>query len=328
MGEAKRRALVDSTFGIVPRQRKTATINDRQNVSGSDDGPHVRLNENERGLIICPPMEIEGSSFRLKSTNLDPQGLRFSILFWDRLVWPSSNVVYIESGADESRLEKAGVLCRPNYTIWGDLAQGMARSQIQAFIDLETRQPGLWSLSQGEDSLMLKDNALSGRRGAFIELVRAIPVPAQDVPIDEIIEFKNRRHDDLMRLRSEIDRFSDLLNGNGDSGGNLEKYVAEIDAACADVMKIGRDWKYPMHLANLKCNFELNPMTALGCFAAGLKLMDPLALPITSLVVGAGAAVASTLRFKTETGGLPVKFKMRPSPYRYVSLFHKEIFNK
>ena len=92
MGEAKRRKQSDPNFGRVPRQ----AVN--------------------RGLVVSPPIEIQDNSLFAKSWNLDPQELRFALLFWDRLVWPSSRTVHFPSGPDELFLEDAGILSRPKYT--------------------------------------------------------------------------------------------------------------------------------------------------------------------------------------------------------------------
>ena len=109
-------------------------------------------------------------------------------------------------------MESAGILTRPDYSFNGDAAQGIANSQIQAFIDLEDREPGLWSLAQGENSLFLKDRILEPDAGAFLELTRAIPIPDKDVPLNDVLEFKERRVDEMRRLRTELDTFVTAVN--------------------------------------------------------------------------------------------------------------------
>ena len=44
-------------------------------------------------------------------------------------------------------------------------------------------------------------------RGALVELHNAIPVPDLNTPLEEILEFKFRRNDELNRLRLEMDNF-------------------------------------------------------------------------------------------------------------------------
>jgi len=186
VGEAKRRKASDPNFG---KQRPP-----------------------KRGLIVSPPLEIKGTSLYVRSSNLDPQELRFSLLLFDQIVWPSSRAIFFASSPDEEFLEQAGVLTRPNYTFSGDVAQGLAKTQIQAFADLDAREPGRWSLAQGENSFFLHDNLLEPDAGALLELQRAIPIPDKDVPLNEVLEFKRRRNDELQRLRAEIDGFMAAIN--------------------------------------------------------------------------------------------------------------------
>jgi hypothetical protein len=61
------------------------------------------------------------------------------LFLWDELVWPSSRAIYFASGPDEQFLEQVGVLTRPLYTFYGDMAQGMAMTQIAAFRDYDQK---------------------------------------------------------------------------------------------------------------------------------------------------------------------------------------------
>lgn len=59
-------------------------------------------NFGKRGLVVSAPFEVQGTTLRVRSSNLDPQELRSSVLLWDRLVWPSSRAIHLASGPDES----------------------------------------------------------------------------------------------------------------------------------------------------------------------------------------------------------------------------------
>ncbi len=71
-------------------------------------------------------MQIEGTGVRGRGVNLDPMELRFALLFWDQLVWPSSDFLGAGSNPDEAFLESAGILKRREFSINGDVAQRMA----------------------------------------------------------------------------------------------------------------------------------------------------------------------------------------------------------
>jgi len=302
MGEAKRRAANDPTFG----KRKPPS----------------------RGLIVSPPLEIKGTNLYVRSSNLDPQELRFSLLLFDQIVWPSSHAIFLASGPDEEFLERAGILTRPNYTFYGDVAQGLARTQIQAFADLDAREPGRWSLAQGENSILLHDKLLDPDAGAFLELSRAIPVPNKDVPLNEVLEFKRRRNDELQRLRAELDGFVAAINLAEDKEAELQRRIATIDAACADALRVSHEWQFPVRLTNFKASVELRPIvTAIGGAGAyGLGTASGL-VTTAAILAGIGGAVAATapaLKLAGDFGWCGLRRRL--GPYRYVYQFKSELF--
>lgn len=280
-----------------------------------------KKNNLRRGLIVSPPIEIEGSRLLAKSSNLDPQELRFALLFWDDLVWPSSRAIYFESGPDEQFLESEKILTRPDYTYDGDGAQGILRGQIQAFKDRDLVEPGIWALSQGENSLLYKGGLVQEEMGALLELHRAIPIPKGDVPLAEILEFKNKRRDELNVLRLHLDTFIFEIQGCEENTAILEKHIAEIDAACADVLKAGKEWQFPVYLSNLKASFNLNPSVFLPAVAGGWKIAEPYGLSAAA-TVAAAAGMASTLQIKADYGFRSARRSI--GPYRYAYQVHQE----
>ena len=140
------------------------------------------------------------------------------------------------------------------------MVQTIVRMQIQAFADFDAREPGQWSLAQGQNSFFLHDKLLVPDAGALLELQRAIPIPDKDVPLNEVLEFKRRRNDELQRLRAELDGFIAAINKAEDKETELQKHIATIDAACADALRVSHEWQFPVRLTNLKASVELRPL--------------------------------------------------------------------
>lgn len=298
MGEAKRRKQSDPNYGRVPNSFPN------------------------RGIVICPPLEISGTRLHIKSTNLDPQELRFALLFWDCLVWPSSRAIYIESGHDETYLQTAGILRRPDYTFNGDIAQSLAKSQIQAYMDLDRAEPGAWAFSQGENSLLLADGFIEEGTGTLIELHRAIPIPKHDVPLEEILEFKRRRQDELKLLRHHLETFSKEIERAGDSVNALQARINEVDQACANLLLVGKEWQFPIYLSNLKASFNFKPLASVPAVAAAWMAGQTYGLPVAAAAAGI-AGVVSTFELKADYGMRAAK---RPvSPYRYAYRIDREL---
>lgn len=305
MGESARRKRSDPTYG---RFAKGAT-------------------QEKRGIVVCPPMVIDGKSMRTEG-RLDKQELRFSLLFWDELAWPATNGIFFGGGPDEAFLEKEGVLTRPHINIQSGSGAGelLGLPHLQAFRDLDAKEPGKWSLATGERSFQWTELPLSGAEAAVVELHRAIPVPDIDVPLAEILEFKGRRADQIGLLRAEMERCAAVVRAAENHGEELIKECQHVERACLDLLRVGKEWQFPMRLSDIKVTFETKPgeVMARAIEGAALSHFFDFAVLGTFLAATVGGVLASGLKIS----GTPrlQGLRPRPGPYQYVYSFHKELF--
>jgi Family of unknown function (DUF6236) len=318
MGESKRGKASDPNYG----KPKPAPGQSKPTPGRSGSLPEL-LEPTQRGLVVSSPMEIQGSNLFVRSPQLDPQELRLSLLFWDRLAWPFSRSVYLPAGPDEQFLETEGVLVRPEFTFEGGAAQGIAMTQIAAFKQFDQNEPGMWALAQGENSLLLKNGDLEVDKGAFIELYRAVPVPDRNVPLNDILEFKQKRRDELLLLRNEIDNIFFELNSANNGAAELANHVTRIDSACAAAIRVSKEWQFPVRLSNLKTSFDWRPFVTVAGAFAGYQAAGAMSLPMTTSILAGAAATASALKIAGDFGWRGLR--PRQGPYRYVSQFHNEL---
>ncbi|WP_155122665.1 DUF6236 family protein [Burkholderia ubonensis] len=275
-----------------------------------------------RGIVVSCPMIIDGGNVTATSSSLDPQELRFALLFWEKLAWPTTSAIHFASDADAEFLENAGVLSRPQYSFNGTGGSILARAQLQAFADLNNREPGAWAIAQGENSLILKSDTMRPENGAYVELHRAIPIPTTDVPLNEILEFRERRRDELLVLRRELDTFVSEIESAENHVEALTNHVASIDAACADLLKLGREWQFPVRLSNIKASVSLGVRTLVPAFGAGWAAGISYGMP--AAIVAAGmAGAACSLELKADISLRAIKRPM--SPFRYAYRAHEEL---
>jgi hypothetical protein len=297
MGEAKRLAAKDPSFG-----------------------------EPKRGLIVSCPMEIDGSGLSIKSTSLEPQELKSSLLYFDKLAWPTNNLIHIAgSGPDVEFLMAAKVLEQPNVILRGPFGvEALIYAQAQALRELDERNPGTWAIGQGENSLLVKDGTLTDKGGLAVELFRAVPVPDKDVPLNEILEFRLKRYDELQSLRAEIDRLIAEINSSEDPRATLEEALLRIDEECSAAIRVCSEWQFPVRLSTVKTSIDLKPFAmvrdGLTAYLGATALGTTTAL--TAALVSASAA--ASLKITPDFGWRGLRD--RSSPYRYVSSFHKELF--
>lgn len=303
MGQAKQRASTDPLWG------------------------KVRKEQHFRGLILTSPMEIQGSTLRLKQGDLHHEELRYALLYWDKLVWPSSAVFRIPSGGDTSYLMQSGILERPDYTIAGDVAQGMLAGVLKAHQDLTEKQPRAWAILEGENSLSYQRDHKSQPQSLSIQLLRSIPIPQGDVPLPEILEFKQRRRDELLLLRAEIERLESKAKLSNDATEFIQLAKDDIDKACCDVLRVCSEWQFPVVLSdkNFEFAFDAEKLVKTYAIASGTTWMtgfDTL-LPGASQAISCALGVASqfTVSAKPNLVGL----RRNLGPYAYTYRMHKEL---
>jgi hypothetical protein len=267
-------------------------------------------------LVISPPISINGRSLRIESSALDPQELRFSLLFWDVLDFPTNNVIYMELDRNAQFLREAGILQRtacngPS----GDVAQSMRQAHVAAFHQLDAAEPGAWSLAVGSRSISFSDSELTEGRGVLVKLHRAIPVPDKDVPLEDILRFKRRRNSELLSLRHHLDTIYQHVSNAEDGRFALRSELDALDKAVADFIKSSRGARITWRLADLQANLNLvaGSVAAITAFKAGLGMVD-----VALAFGGAGIAV--------EQAAALVRKSTSATPFKYISAYHRELF--
>src|SRR4051812_32632172 len=268
----------------------------------------------ERGIVVSPPVSVEGNALHARSSNIDPQELRFALMFWDKLVWPSSRALHFGSGPDEEFLEEAGVLRRPEYTVDGDVAQGFVKGQVLAFRDLDRQEPGCWALAQGENSLLVRDGIAQSEGGLAVTLHRAVPIPSSNVPLADVLEVRQKRRDELLALRARMDELAADVEKAGGSPDSIAKTASEVEEACSALLQVSREWRFPVHLSNVKATFSFNAVKFWGGAVGGYTFGKEFGL----VSAAAAAALSSASTLVELKGDIGLRSMKRPlSPFRY-----------
>ncbi len=274
---------------------------------------------NQRGLVISYPiiMSAGGIGLYLKANELDPQELRFSLLFWDKLDFPANNVE--DFGLDENAdfLARTGILNRTRVDVSGVFPNELAYAQahFHAYRILDEQEPGVWSLGAGENSMSFPDADLEPGRGVLVRLHHAIPVPDKDVPLHDILEFRVKRRAELLALRYHIEVIYQSIIAAVDGALALNTQIGLLEQAIADHIKASKESK--MLFRNMSFDASLN--VAAGV-VVGLTVYNQSLDIVNSLLVGAGAAIGVTI------GRSLKRREEAPTPFQYISSYHEKVF--
>jgi hypothetical protein len=268
---------------------------------------------------------VTGTSFNLASAHLDQQELRSSLLYWDKLAWPKNNFIYTPNTNEIEELVRIGVMQTPTLPLsgGGPVEDIMTAAHEYALTYFETQSPGMWSAGEGVNSF-INNNKTPPKSGTGLTLYNALPIPNPDVPLVEILDFKDRRKAELLIFRAHLDAMAKEISGADDSVESLDRALKELDAACSDLIKVTREWQFPVKLANLKATMNFNLATSASAAVTAWKNAESFNLGNTEKAIAAVAAgVASN--FKIDADISFQKIKRPASPFKYLYQATREL---
>lgn len=304
----------------MPHSQAKHPYNRRSQVTPETRCFNFEMGHNERGVVLSNPLTIRGNTVYMKSGDLDPVELRRALLFWDKIVWPSTNGIHIPGGGDANFLEQQNKLIRPLFRVNGDGATTLSMAFSETYRILADRHPGKWILSEGQKSLQVHGQNVENGRGLVAQLFNSVPIPDRTMPLEDIIKFREKRTDEVVALRMCIDGFYQQWINSEDKDHQRMLATSKIDTASADMVRVARESKLPFAMSSWKINFGASPdvIKALAGYLGAAQAMD--LSTVGSLLVG---AATSTLSVGTDIG---LRNSDDSSPFNYVASMEKSLF--
>jgi hypothetical protein len=195
-----------------------------------------------RGLVITQQFSFDGKSLRIDGSGFDPVSLRQYLLYWDKLDWPDNNIISIQDdSAEVAFLESVGILERTRIRLTSvsrHIGYAMLEAQAAALAERNSKEPGAWSLAQQSRVLVSSPTGSVDARSIEVELYSSLPVPSQDVSLEEILEFKSRRDAELAQFRAAMDalyqetaRAADIPRAKLQAQDQLQKAIQDLNNA-------------------------------------------------------------------------------------------------
>lgn len=277
-----------------------------------------------RGIIITMPFEFDGNSLSIKGS-LDSVSLRQYLLYWDKIDLPDNNIISIGSETPEIQfLKDAGILERTYAkfsSFTGNIGYSMVKMQYATLHMKNHTEPGCWSLAQAGNSLYAPVENTIETGSIVVELYNSIPVPLGDVPLQEILEFKEKRKDELLSFRCAMDDLYDKVAKSGDIVRAKTNAIDKIEKNVNDLNKVFNEtWKSKL-LSTVKV--ELNvPNLATAAIAGGVGAASFGFSPVAGAAIGAaGAALKMDISQSRQLDNLPSELK----DFAYLHYVEKEL---
>ena len=279
----------------------------------------------EKGIVISPDFTFDGRNLQFKG--LSGQTMRQCLLYWDKVEFPTSNLINIGTGPDLHFLIDSGVLQRTDIRLdnfVGNIGYGVIDTQIEAFKRLNEQEPGQWSLAQSSNQICLSQAQLEERQLLEFELHNCMPIPTSDVPYEDILEFKLQRQDEYVAFKElagelylEIVNSNDIPRTKNHVMNRLQQSIKDIDAVSSESFA-KRIYK--------SFSIGLNPANMAVQGMAGIGAATLFGMPV-ELGAAAGSVMGS-MNFNLSNQAIPAAVQQNQKGLTYLLQAHSELGGK
>ncbi|MBT8364550.1 MAG: hypothetical protein KJP23_07565, partial [Deltaproteobacteria bacterium] len=228
----------------------------------------------EKGIIAAPAkVSGSGSLFR-NERGLSSQELKYFLLYWDRVFIPTTNIMHL-SLPDEDEMISTGIISRPRVTFSGSFngetiaaAQLLAQTTIAKQL-IENDKNIDWVVHQIGNEIILPSNEIIKQQAIRVDLINTLPVPDESVAIPDIIEFKERRNDELKQLHQALDDFYLEILASPDPGLKAKAVVSNLTNAISDLQNSASErWRITTKF-DISAEINVHVKDILSAVAAG-----------------------------------------------------------
>ncbi len=256
----------------------------------------------DRGVIAAPGIISPlPQGFNMKRS-ISPEELRYYVLYWDQVVIPGNNLIYIGI-PEEDDLIACGAIQRPRIEFQGSfqgdqITYALLSCQSIVAKSLVKDSSTEWVIHQIGRNVVFPDEFNEEKNILRVDLASILPVPSAGTPINEILEFKERRKSELNELHEALDEFYIQIITSPDPDLAKKKAVARLQDSIASLGKVSHerfsvsrqfDFTAELNLDGKQISIGAASGAAIDFFANGFTI------PIATFL----GAAASIIRIKS-----------------------------
>ena len=257
----------------------------------------------DRGIIASPGIiKRQSKGFRMeRSLSIDE--LRYYILYWDKVVIPANNLVYIGIPEEDLFIE-SGALERPrvgfNGRFEGDqVTDAILSCQSVVAKELLKDKTTDWVIHQIGDECIFPSNFNQSRNTIRVDLASSLPVPIGEVNVYELLEFKEKRKDELESLHSHLDSLYEHVLSSIDQDLSSKKAVSGLAKSISDLDSVTKERFVKSRKFDLTAELNLSGKDILVGAASG-ALIDSLTSGLTIPVATIAGAIISSVKVQSK----------------------------
>lgn len=222
-----------------------------------------------RGIIVSSEYSGDSNRLVMHGGGIDPLKLRQYLLYWDKIDYPFNNLIFMPLTPDEEFLENAGLLKRSevNISFSGSLninPEIFINSQLAVFNNSNKIKGEIWSIAQPTKEVILPQKDSIQTRSVQVELFNCLPVPTTNVNLEDILNFKERRHNELKELRWLLDEMYNEIISSSDKDLTQNKAIEKLQKKVIDINRVMDESKIKKCLKSMKARINVGDIIVAG----------------------------------------------------------------
>lgn len=228
-----------------------------------------------RGIIAPAGIVTKLDKGFTMERSLSIEELYYLIMYWDKIIIPSNNLVYIGIPQEEI-LISSGAIERPKINCQGSFNGDMIANLLlssQSIVSKELMKDTStdWVIHQIGDEAVYPENFNVKKNIIQINLANALPVPNKDISIYEILKFKEVRKDELNELHNSLDELYLNILSSPDSILESKKSISKLKNDIEVLNKVSKEKFKTTKKYDLTTELNLNPKDiSYGAIAGGI----------------------------------------------------------
>ena len=281
-----------------------------------------------RGIIVTSEFEGDENSLIMFPGGINPNKLRQYILYWDKIDYPSNNIMYKQLTPDEEYLVNAGVMQRTDVRFWSDKPINInplvfINAQIETFKNKSQNIGEVWNIAQPTRKIILprKDSFVS--RSIQVELLDCLPVPTSDVNLEDILNFKEKRYHELLELRALLDEMYTSIINSADIGFEKNRCIEKVQNKIIEIDRVMNESGIRRFFSNFKTELNVSSLLKSGLeIATGYTIGSHYGFPVLGAITG---LVTSSINITADVTMKPNFIPDDLKDYAYLLYARKEL---
>ncbi|HDZ2007274.1 TPA: hypothetical protein RRY49_005186, partial [Klebsiella pneumoniae] len=196
----------------------------------------------ENHVLMFPDMFInaDNNSLHIAESNLNYRKLLINALYWDKIITTNNNLIHISNNETPGvpELKREGLYTEVILPIngRGNFATLLYEANMKFMIDSLARKDINFIASEADKVLIKNSKEVAPDNGELFTLINSIPEPDVSVNINDALEFRLKRKDNLKNLMNKINELNIRVLKAENREMELKAAINEIDTACAEVI--------------------------------------------------------------------------------------------